>query len=212
MFRVKICGVTRAEDVRMIAKAGADAIGFQMSMGPRKITPEQARKLAKLAPPLVTPVGVFVNEALSTVKKLIKLCGFQAVQLHGDETADYCRQIKVPVLKVIRMKSPAIYRGFGGFQVAAFLLDSYNKNKPGGTGKSFQYQWARKAVQGLPAPVLIAGGLTSDNVQKAIRLSNAFGVDVASGVETRPGFKDPRQVSLFIRKAKEAFLAKTLKG
>ncbi len=206
MFRVKICGVTRAEDVRMIAKAGADAIGFQLSMGPRKITPDQARRLVKRVPPLVTPVGVFVNEALSRVKQLIKLCGFQAVQLHGDEKETYCRQIEVPVIKVIRMKSPGAYRAFGGFQVAAYLLDSYNKNIPGGTGKSFQYPWARKAVQELPAPVLLAGGLTSDNVQRAIRQSNAFGVDVSSGVEIRPGLKDPRLVSLFIRKAKKAFL------
>lgn len=207
MFRVKICGVTRPEDVKFIAKAGADAIGFQVSIGPRKITPEQARRLVKLVPPLVTPIGVFVNETLPRVKKLIKLCGFQAVQLHGDETSGYCQKIDVPVIKVIRMKNPSDYKRFRGFQVAAFLLDSYNKNIPGGTGKSFQFQWARKAVQGLPAPVLIAGGLTSDNVQRAVRLSHAFGVDVASGVEIRPGIKDPRKVSLFIRKAKKAFHA-----
>lgn len=205
MFRVKICGVTRAQDVRLIAEAGADAIGFQMSMGPRKLTPIQAKRLVKLVPPLVTPVGVFVNETLSRVKKLIKLCGFQVIQLHGDETGNYCRQIPVPVLKVIRMKNILAYKGFGGFGVAAFLLDSYNKNIPGGTGKSFQFQWARKAVQELPAPVLLAGGLTSDNVQRAIRLSSAFGVDVASGVEVRPGIKDSRQVSLFVQRAKKAF-------
>ncbi len=206
MFRVKICGVTRPEDVRMIAKAGADAIGFQMTLGPRKVTPEWAQRLVKLVPPLVTPVGVFVNEALSRVNKLIKLCGFQAVQLHGDETASYCEKIPVPVIKVIRMKNPDVYKAFEGFRVAAYLLDSYNKKVPGGTGQNFQFQWARKAVQQLPAPVLLAGGLTSDNVQKAIRLSHAFGVDVASGVEIRPGFKDPRKVSLFILKAKKAFL------
>lgn len=206
MFRVKICGVTRPQDVRMIAKAGADAIGFQMSLGPRKVTPAQAKRLVRLVPPLLTPVGVFVNETLSRVKKLIKLCGFQAVQLHGDETDAYCRQIEVPVLKVIRMKNPSVYKGFQGFQVAAFLLDSYNKNVPGGTGKSFQYPWSRRAVQELPAPVLLAGGLTSDNVQRAIRSSHAFGVDVASGVEIRPGVKDPRQVFLFVRRAKKTFL------
>jgi phosphoribosylanthranilate isomerase len=205
MFRIKICGVTRPQDVKLIAKAGADAIGFQMSLGPRKITTGQARKLVRLVPPLVTPIGVFVNEPLSRVKKLIKLCGFQAVQLHGDETKGYCQKIDVPVIKVIRMKKPGDYKGFQGFQVAAFLLDSYNKNIPGGTGKSFQHTWARKAVQKLPAPVLIAGGLTSDNVQRAVRVSHAFGVDVASGVEIRPGIKDPRKVSLFIRNAKRAF-------
>jgi phosphoribosylanthranilate isomerase len=205
MFRVKICGVTRPADVRMIAKAGADAIGFQMSMGPRKITPLEAKRLVKGVPALVTPVGVFVNEALSKVKRLVKVCGFQAVQLHGEEPAAYCGQIQVPVIKVIRMRNATAFRGFQGFRVAAYLLDSYNKSIPGGTGKSFQFSWARKAVQRLPAPVLIAGGLTSDNVQQAIRSSHAFGVDVSSGVETRPGLKDPRKVSLFIRHARNAF-------
>ncbi len=205
MFRVKICGVTRSQDVRLVVRAGADAIGFQMSMGPRKITPVQAKRLVKLVPPLVTPVGVFVNEALSSVKRLIKLCGFQVVQLHGDESAAYCQKLDVPVIKVIRMKNPSTYASFKGFRVAAFLLDSYNKNVPGGTGKGYSYSWAWKAVQKLPAPVLIAGGLTSDNVLAAISLSHAFGVDVASGVEIRPGFKDPRKVSLFVRRARKAF-------
>ncbi len=204
MFRIKICGVTRAQDVKMIARAGADAIGFQMSLGPRKITPTQARRLVKLVPPLVTPVGVFVNEPLSRLEKLAQFCGFQAVQLHGEEPEDYCRRIKAPVMKVIRMKNPNVYKAFRGFQVAAYLLDTYNKAIPGGTGKGFPYPWARKAVQELPAPVLVAGGLTSDNVQRAIRLSHAFGVDVSSGVENRPGLKDSRQVSLFIQNAKKA--------
>lgn len=205
MFRVKICGVTRPQDVRLIVKEGADAIGFQMSRGPRKLTPAQAKRLVKLVPPLVTPVGVFVDEKLSRVKQLIKFCGFQAVQLHGNENKAYCKELPIPVIKVIRMKDAGTYKPYKSFKVAAYLLDSYNKNIPGGTGKSFPFPWAQKAVKGLPAPVLIAGGLTSDNVQKAIRSSNAFGVDVASGVESRPGIKDPRKVSLFIRRAKKAF-------
>jgi len=205
LFRVKICGVTRPQDVRLAAKEGADAIGFQMSRGPRKLTVAQAKRLVKLVPPLVTPVGVFVDEKLAKVKQLIKLCGFQVVQLHGKEDRAYCESLSVPVIKVIRMKNARAYLPYKGFRVAAFLLDSYNKNISGGTGKSFPFPWARKAVQGLPAPVLIAGGLTSDNVQKSIWSSSAFGVDVASGVESRPGIKDPRKVSLFIRRAKKAF-------
>src|SRR5581483_6633756 len=205
MFRVKICGVTRPVDVRMIVKAGADAIGFQMSMGPRKITPIQAKRLVRLVPRKVTPVGVFVNEPLSKVKKLIEFCGFRAVQLHGDEAKAYCEKLKVPVIKVIRMKRADSYRHYLGFRVAAYLLDSYNKNIPGGTGKSFQFLWARKAVQELPAPVLVAGGLTSGNVLKAIGSSHAFGVDVSSGVEIRPGVKDPRKVIHFIRRSQKAF-------
>ncbi len=130
MFRVKICGVTRSKDVRAIAQAGADAIGFQMSMGPRKLSAQQAKRLVRLVPPLVTPVGVFVNEPLSRVKRLIKLCGFQAVQLHGEEGKTYCEKLDVPVIKVIRMKNPLSYKAFRGFRVAAFYWTPIIKTFP----------------------------------------------------------------------------------
>jgi phosphoribosylanthranilate isomerase len=204
MFRVKICGVTRPQDVRLVAKAGADAIGFQMSQGPRKITPDRAKKLIKLVPPYLTPVGVFVNEPLAKVKKLIKFCGFQVVQLHGDENAAYCEQIHVPVMKVIRMKNQTTYRAYKKYKVAAFLLDSFHKGVRGGTGKSFEHTWAKKAVAELSAPVLLAGGLNPEKVQKAIRASKVFGVDVASGVEITPGIKDPKKVPKFVANAKKA--------
>ncbi len=206
MFRVKICGVTRPQDVRLIAKAGADAIGFQMSQGPRKITPAQAKKLVKLVPPWVTPVGVLVNEPLVKAKRLIKYCGFQVIQLHGDETAAYCKQIYVPVIKAIRMKSQTTYKTFKKYKVAAYLLDSFHKGVRGGTGKSFQPSWAKKAFLELPAPVLLAGGLNPDNVFKTIRAAKVFGVDVSSGVEVSPGIKDPKKIVQFIRNAKKAFL------
>jgi phosphoribosylanthranilate isomerase len=207
LYRVKICGVTRAKDVRFAAKAGADAIGFQMSLGPRKLTTQMARKLVKITPPLVLPVGVFVNESLSRIKQLIKLCGFKAVQLNGEEEEGFCGKIPVPVVRAIRMKGRDTFLKYKSFQVAAYLLDSYNKNLPGGTGKSFPFAWARKAVHSLPGPVLLAGGLNPHNVEGAIRASQAFGVDVASGVEIRPGVKDPRKVLLFIRRAKKALKA-----
>jgi phosphoribosylanthranilate isomerase len=212
LYRVKICGVTRAQDVRFAAKAGADAIGFQMSMGPRKITAQKARRLVKITPSLVLPVGVFVNESLARIKQLIKFCGFEAVQLNGEEGKEFCRKIPVPVVRAVRMRKPHSYMKYKSFQVAAYLLDSYNKNLPGGTGKSFPFIWAKKAVRGLPCPVLLAGGLTPHNVQGAIRASQAFGVDVASGVEIRPGVKDPRKVFLFIQRAKKALKASSKAG
>ena len=207
MFRIKICGVTRAQDVRRIARAKAGAIGFQMSLGPRKLTPERARKLVRSVPPHLLSVGVFVDEPLAKVQKLIRYCGFDAVQLHGEEDARYCAALKVPVIKVIRMKTPNSFRAYRGYPVAAFLLDTYNKNVAGGTGKTFPISWAQKAIRGLGAPVLMAGGLTSENVRKIIKASGAFGVDVSSGVESSPGLKDPRKLSLFIRNAKAAFLS-----
>ncbi len=205
MFRVKICGVTRMEDVRFIAKAGADAIGFQMSLGPRKLSPEYARRLVKNVPPLVTPIGVFVDEPINKVVRLVKYCGFHAAQLHGSERADYCDKLDFPVIKAIRMKTKKSYIPFRGYRVSAFLLDSYNEKTPGGTGQSFQARWSAEAIKCLPKPVILAGGLTPDNVQQAIRDSHAFGVDVSSGVEIYPGRKDPRKVSAFIRRAKSVF-------
>ena len=204
MVRVKICGVTRPQDVRFIAKAGADAIGFQMSQGPRKISPALAKRLVKLVPSLVIPVGVFVNEPIAKVKRLAKFCGFQAVQLHGDESEEYCQKLELPVVKTVRMRTKGTPRAYRGFSVAAFLLDSYNRKKVGGTGESFNLAWAPRAVRQLPAPVLLAGGLTPGNVSRAVRKARPFGVDVASGVESRPGIKDPQKVSLFIRRAKKA--------
>ncbi len=204
MVRVKICGVTRPEDARLIVREGADAIGFQMSQGPRKITPEQAKRLVRLVPPFVTPVGVFVNEPLARVKALIKYCGFQAVQLHGEENEGFCEAVPVPVLKAIRMKGENSPRAYKGFHVAAFLLDHYNKDKRGGTGERFDWKWTRKAISQLPAPVLLAGGLTPENVARAIQTARPFGVDVASGVEILPGRKDPQKVARFIRRAKKA--------
>jgi phosphoribosylanthranilate isomerase len=205
MFRVKICGVTRPQDVRAAVRAGADAIGFQMSRGPRKITPARAKRLARSVPPLVTPVGVFVDEPLARVEKLSKYCGFRAVQLHGAEGRSYCDSLSLPVIKAIRMKGKDSYKAYRGYQVAAFLLDSYNKAVPGGTGESFRAPWAKRAVQALPAPVLIAGGLTPDRVLRTLRSSGAFGADVSSGVESWPGVKDPRKVSLFVRNARKVF-------
>ena len=126
--------------------------------------------------------------------------------LHGDETAAYCEQIPVPVIKAIRMKTSTTYKAFKKYQVSAYLLDSFHKGVRGGTGKSFQPSWAKKAVRELPAPVLLAGGLNPDNVFKTIRTSQVFGVDVSSGVEISPGIKDPKKVLHFIRNAKKAFL------
>src|SRR6185503_18438051 len=129
----------------------------------------------------------------------------QAVQLHGDEKAFYCEKIKVPVIKAVRMRNNASHRAFQKYNVAAFLLDAYHKSARGGTGKTFQPAWAKKAVRELSAPVLLAGGLTPDNVKKAIRSAGVFGVDVASGVEKGPGVKDAGKVLRFVRNAKKAF-------
>lgn len=205
MFRVKICGFTREEDVRAAVRAGADALGFQMSRGPRRIDPARARRLVRRMPPWVTPVGVFVDEPLSRVKRLLRRCGFQAVQLHGSEDPSYAQALPVPVVKAIRVKDSLDPSAFRGYDVAAFLLDRYNPRLHGGTGETFPWRVARRASF-LNAPILLAGGLNPENVARAVRTARPFGVDTASGVEVSPGIKDSRKMAAFVRSARAALL------
>jgi len=204
MFRVKICGLTSPRDVRAAVKAGADALGFQMSRGPRKLTPKKAASLARLVPPHVLKVGVFVDEPVRKVRQLAKRCGFDAVQFSGDETPRDCRTAGLPVIKAVRMKNVKTPSRYRAYPVAALLLDRYNPVLRGGTGHSFDWRWARAASR-LRIPVLLAGGLNPANVASAVRTARPFGVDAASGVEQSPGVKDIRKVALFVKRARRAF-------
>ncbi len=204
MFRVKICGLTRAEDVRAAVRSGADALGFQMSVGPRKIPPLQASRLAALAPRFVLKVGVFVNEPVSRTRRVARFCGFDAVQLHGEEGVDACEAVGLPVIKGVRMRNVKTLDRFKSYPVAALLLDRYNPIFHGGTGQRFNWGWARAASR-LLLPILLAGGLNPENVADAIRIARPFGVDVSSGVEIRPGVKDARKMARFIKRARAAF-------
>ena len=201
MFRVKLCGFTREKDVREAVRLGIDAVGFQMSRGPRKISPGRARRLTRLLPPWSTPVGVFVDEPLARVNRLVASCGFQAVQLHGKETPSYAGGVSVPVIRAVRVRADLDPRGFGAYSVAAFLLDRYNPRLSGGTGEVFPWKWAGKA-RALPAPFLLAGGLHPGNVVRAVRACRPFGVDAASGVESSPGVKDARKMADFVKRAR----------
>jgi len=205
MFRVKICGLTRGQDVRVAVKAGADALGFQMSLGPRKIQPPQARALARLAPRDVLKVGVFVGEPLAEVRQIALYCGFDAVQLHGEEDARYCASVGLPVLKSVGMRNVKTPFRFKTYPIAALLLDRYNQKLRGGTGQSFPWKWARTAEK-LRLPILLAGGLHPGNVADAIRTARPFGVDTSSGVEMSPGIKDAMKIRLFVKNARAAFL------
>jgi phosphoribosylanthranilate isomerase len=194
------------EDVLAVVHSGADAVGFQMSCGPRKISKGVARQLTKKLPPWITPVGVLVNESLSTVRMLVRFCNFQVIQLHGQESSEFCSKIHVPILKAIRMEHSQSYQPFREFPIAAFLLDSYNKYQVGGTGRLFNWRWVQTAKKRLPKPIMLAGGLTPGNVRRAIHIGRPFGVDVSSGVEIHPGQKDHRLISLFVKRAQAQFL------
>jgi phosphoribosylanthranilate isomerase len=206
MIHVKICGITSLEDAHAAVDSGADALGFVFyPPSPRYVTPEQAEQIIKTLPPFVTTVGLFVDVTLATVSGTVARCGLDRVQLHGRETPEFCRQITRPVIKAIRIKSAESLTQIPEYKVSAYLLDAYVEGAlPGGTGASFAWELAARAKP--YGPIILAGGLTPENVEIAIDQVRPYGVDVSTGVECAPGVKDHRKVRQFIARAKAAAL------
>ena len=203
--KVKICGITNAEDAAVAVAAGADALGFVFyRKSPRYIEPAVARQIVISLPPLVIPVGVFVDEEQQVVRNIMDDCGLGLAQLHGNESAVYCRELGRAVLKALRVKDRsaflalAEYRGRAG--VRGFVLDAFSDQAYGGTGQVIDWQLAAEVAKA--ANVLLAGGLTQDNVAKAVQVVQPYGVDVSSGVESAPGKKDHEKVRAFIQAAR----------
>ncbi|MGH8070674.1 MAG: phosphoribosylanthranilate isomerase [Candidatus Entotheonellia bacterium] len=208
MVQVKICGITTLEDAEAAVEAGADALGFVFyPPSPRHVSPEQAEQIIQKLPPFVTTVGLFVDVAFDTVNDLAARCGLDRIQLHGRETPAFCRQVKQPVIKAFRIKNAESLAHLPGYTVAAYLLDAHVEGAlPGGTGASFSWELAARAKP--YGPVILAGGLTPENVATAIAQTRPYGVDVSTGVECAPGIKDHRKVREFIARAKAAALEK----
>lgn len=201
MVRVKICGIRRLEDALAAVEAGAHAIGLNFwRPGRRYIAPEVARAISRSIPPFVTRVGVFADEDAETVRKIADLCGLDALQLHGEESPEFCRQFDRPVIKGIKVRDAGSLRQLARYRVAAFLLDAHVPGEMGGTGRSFDWSLAARAKEA--GPVIISGGLTPENVTAAIRAAVPYAVDVASGVET-DGEKDPVKIRAFVARVHE---------
>jgi phosphoribosylanthranilate isomerase len=208
MVHVKICGITSLEDAQLAVDAGADALGFVFyPPSPRYVTPEQAEQIIQTLPPFVTTVGLFVDVALDTVNATAARCGLDRIQLHGRETPEFCRQVTRPVIKAVRIKNAASLAHVPDYKVSAYLLDTYVEGAlPGGTGASFSWELAARAKP--YGPVILAGGLTPENIEVAIVQTRPYGVDVSTGVERAPGIKDHQKVREFIARAKAAALEK----
>jgi phosphoribosylanthranilate isomerase len=199
MVRIKICGITNSGDALLAAELGAHALGFIFyPKSPRYVTPDQARHIIGQLPPLVATVGVFVDEDAATVREIASLAGLDWIQLHGGESPEYCRSLGRRVIKSFRVKGKEIYAQLTKYEgvAQAFLLDTYKPGTPGGTGETFDWQVARQA--NTCRPIILAGGLTPDNVAEAIRVAQPAAVDVASGVEAALGRKDPERLRAFI--------------
>ena len=201
MVRVKICGITSMEDALQAVQAGADALGFVFyEKSPRNLYPEQAASIISELPPFVQAVGLFVNAGAGFVNETADRCRLDLVQLHGDEPPDYCELIRRRVIKAFRVKDITSLDPVRNYSIAGILLDAFSPKAYGGTGLTFNWEVAQEA--GQYGPVILAGGLTPENVRQAVERVNPYGVDVSSGVETAPGRKDPEKVRDFIRQAK----------
>jgi phosphoribosylanthranilate isomerase len=194
--RVKICGITRLEDALLAASLGADALGFNLWPGSKRhVDADTARAIVDRLPPFVTPVGVFVNQPPTTVLALAAQAGVQVVQLHGDESWDDVNGYPIPAVKAVRLAGRESLRDLHRYRVRALLLDAPSPGY-GGSGAACDWALAREVAE--RTTVLLAGGLTPDNVAEAIRAVRPWGVDVASGVESAPGVKDPDRLRRFI--------------
>ncbi|MFH1350411.1 MAG: phosphoribosylanthranilate isomerase [Pseudomonadota bacterium] len=192
MVRVKICGITNTHDAQMAVKFGADALGFIFAPSPRQVTPETVRSIIDSLPPFVQTVGVFVNEALETIRDIMRFCCLHLVQLHGDEPPAFCRKVIPPPIKAFRLNHESNLLSIRNYLgcISAVHLDSYQKGIKGGTGKTFDWQMALKA-KALGIPVILSGGLGPSNIQRAISVVKPYAVDVNSGIELSPGKKSP---------------------
>jgi phosphoribosylanthranilate isomerase len=208
MVKVKVCGITNLQDASKAIEYGADALGFNFyPPSPRYISPAEAQAILKELPPEICKVALFVNESREKVEQVLS-CGFLpdgrqafgALQFHGEESEEYCRNWKLKVIRAFRVKDRSSLEGIRGFPADFYLLDSWVPGY-GGSGSSFPWEW----VVGLEADQLIlAGGLDVQNVAEAIQRIHPYGVDVCTGVEAKPGIKDHEKLKEFIRAAKDA--------
>ena len=200
---MKICGITRVPDAVHAAEQGATAIGFVLwARSPRAITVERAAEIAAELPPHVMRVGVFVNEPVESIRSIAERAHLTAIQLHGDEPPDYAAALDWPVFRAVSM-ADLNYATEAWTSETALLVDNIDPVRRGGTGAVID--WSQAAAVAQTRRVVLAGGLTVDNVASAIRAVRPFGVDVSSGVEAAPGVKDSQKVTEFIANAREAF-------
>ncbi|PLX96808.1 MAG: phosphoribosylanthranilate isomerase [Desulfuromonas sp.] len=202
-MKVKICGITRVEDALHACMSGADALGFVFyAKSSRCVTPEKAKEIVAALPPFVTTVGLFVNETPVRIREIVATVGLDVVQLHGDESPEACAYAPQRVVKALRVKDAASLADHTDYTTSALLLDAWVAGAYGGTGEVFNWDLAAEVAR--KRPVILAGGLTPENVAQAITAVQPYAVDVSSGVESAPGKKDATKVAAFIRAAKMA--------
>lgn len=202
-IRVKICGITRVSDACVAAEVGADAIGIVFYPPSSRYVSDlaTARDIALAVGPFVTVVGLFVDATAEDVSRVQKAVPLNLLQFHGNEDEAYCRQFAQPYIKALRMKAGIdVPKAIAAYSSASgILLDTYVEGAPGGTGQVFNWSQVPRDTQ---SSIVVAGGLTPDNVSEAIEHSRPYGVDVSGGVESKPGVKSGELMKAFVEAAK----------
>jgi len=203
MIKIKICGITNLDDALAATGAGADALGFNFyKKSPRYVEPEKAAEIIHQLPPFVMPVAVFVNEREEKIRDIQFTTGIKVLQFHGDERPEFCDRFASRVIKAFQVKDKDSLKHMAHYHVGALLLDSYREDLRGGTGETFD--WHLAVVAKTFGRVILAGGLTPENVAEAVKLVQPYGVDVAGGVEKEQGTKDHAKIKKFIAEVRRA--------
>jgi len=202
-MKVKICGITRKEDAIICEKLGIDYLGFNFYSGSKRfIKPESAKFIISELKKIKT-IGVFVENDLDSIKKIVEFCGLDGIQIHSEQSPVFCNKIKrefpgLIIIQAFRIKS-SIPENINDFDADYFIFDSFDERQFGGTGKIFDWKILDKAGEILKK-TFIAGGVNPDNVEKIVFLTNIYGIDVASGVEISPGIKDKNKIKCLLSK------------
>ena len=204
MCRVKICGITTVEDALHVAHSGADAIGLVFyKKSPRYVNIDQAIEICEALPPFVSVVALFMNASTEYVHEVIADVPCNLLQFHGDESPDFCESFAYPYIKAVAMTHDDAFSfeeyADGYEEAIGFLVDSHAPGEAGGSGEVFDWQ---DVPVDYPKPIILAGGLRPDNVASALDLVDVYAVDVSSGVESKPGIKDPEQVDKFMQEVR----------
>jgi phosphoribosylanthranilate isomerase len=202
--RIKICGITRRQDAAEAVREGADAIGLVFyAPSPRAVSPQQAAELVRALPPFISVVGLFVNASRIEIERVLAATRIDLLQFHGNETPEECNIFGRPFIKAIRMREGInLYQEQSRYSAAAgLLLDSYRQGTPGGTGDAFDWD---RIPEDIADSIVLAGGLTPDNVEQAVRTVRPYAVDVSGGVERDKGIKDGAKIAAFIRGVERA--------
>ena len=198
MTLIKICGITSLDDAHAAVAAGADALGFNFyKPSPRYITPESAREIIDTLPDFILTVGVFVNEeSPEAVRAIANRSGVKAIQLHGDESPEYCRALN-PVIKNFSVSTSFDIDQISAYEVDAIMLDTKDNRLHGGTGRVFDWSIAQQVSRIFPK-LFLAGGLSPENVREAIEMVQPYAVDACSSLEDKPGIKNHERMRIFV--------------